>query len=80
MKAHFPSEDGCFINKNYRLLQRYSAGQHTLNEADTLKMLEEVHFGGLSKFNQLYMAPESNTRRLVKQRCGPGRVSWYEIL
>jgi MoaA/NifB/PqqE/SkfB family radical SAM enzyme len=54
MKKHFPSEDGCFINKNYRLLERYSAGQKILCKADTLKMLEEVRTGELSTFNKLY--------------------------
>jgi MoaA/NifB/PqqE/SkfB family radical SAM enzyme len=64
MKARFPSEDGCFINKNYRLLQRYSAGRHTLNKADTLKMLDEVHFGGLSKFNQLYYGSRAKCQNI----------------
>ena len=54
MKDHFPSEDSCFINKNYRLLKRYSAGRKTLGKADTLKMLQEVRFGRLSRFNGLY--------------------------
>jgi MoaA/NifB/PqqE/SkfB family radical SAM enzyme len=54
MGRRFPSEDGCFINKNYRLLQRYSSGQKVLPEQDALKMLREVRFGELSKFNKLY--------------------------
>jgi MoaA/NifB/PqqE/SkfB family radical SAM enzyme len=54
MQSHFPSEDGCFINKNYRLVQKYSAGRTTLDRADCLKMLEEVEFGELSRFNQLH--------------------------
>ncbi|MFC2009010.1 radical SAM/SPASM domain-containing protein [Chloroflexota bacterium] len=54
MQAHFPSEDGCFINKNYRLVQKYSAGRTTLDREDCLKMLEEVRFGGLSRFNELH--------------------------
>ncbi len=54
MKKHFPSENGCFINKNYRLLQSYSGGRETLGKAATLKMLAEVQFGGFSQFNRLY--------------------------
>ena len=54
MREHFPSEDGCFINKNYRLFQKYSAGRRTLSGEDALRLLEEVHFGDLSKFNRLY--------------------------
>jgi MoaA/NifB/PqqE/SkfB family radical SAM enzyme len=54
MRAHFPAEDGCFINKNYGLLQKYSNGQKTLSKTESMKMLEEVHFGEQSEFNRLY--------------------------
>jgi hypothetical protein len=53
MARHFPSEDSCFINKNYRLLEKYSHGRNLMNREETLKMLEEVHFGPLAKFNRL---------------------------
>jgi MoaA/NifB/PqqE/SkfB family radical SAM enzyme len=71
MKKHFPSEDGCFINKNYRLLQRYSAGRKTLGKADTLKMLEEVRFGELSQFNKLYYGSRAKQERLTRERLSP---------
>jgi len=54
MRAHFPSEDSCFINKNYPLLQKHSAGQTTLDREASLALLEEVRFGGLSRFNALH--------------------------
>jgi MoaA/NifB/PqqE/SkfB family radical SAM enzyme len=54
MRQHFPSEADCFINKNYRLLQKHSAGEATLRREDTLALLQEVEFGGLSRFNRLY--------------------------
>jgi MoaA/NifB/PqqE/SkfB family radical SAM enzyme len=54
MRAHFPSEDSCFINKNYQLLRKYSAGKQTLGRAETLKMLDEVRFSELAEFNKLY--------------------------
>jgi len=54
MSRHFPTEDCCFINKNFRLLQKYAACQKTLDKKDSLKMLEEVRFGELSDFNKLY--------------------------
>jgi MoaA/NifB/PqqE/SkfB family radical SAM enzyme len=54
MKSHFPSEDRCFLNKNYRLLQKYSHGENTISRSETLKMMQEVKFGQLSKFFQLY--------------------------
>jgi MoaA/NifB/PqqE/SkfB family radical SAM enzyme len=72
MRAHFPSEDGCFINKNYRLLQRYSAGRKTLDKPDTLKMLAEVSFGGLSRFNQLHHGRRSESRTGFPRNLGPG--------
>jgi MoaA/NifB/PqqE/SkfB family radical SAM enzyme len=71
MKRHFPSEDGCFINKNYRLLQRYSAGRKTLGKADTLKMLEEVRFGGLAQFNKLHYGSRATRETLEHQTLSP---------
>jgi MoaA/NifB/PqqE/SkfB family radical SAM enzyme len=65
MKKHFTSDDGCFINKNYRLLQRYSTGQKTLCKSDTLRMLEDVRFGGLAKFNQLYYGTGAEQKTLA---------------
>ncbi len=62
MKKHFPSEATCFINKNYRLLQRYATGQKTLCKKDTLKMLEEVHFSELARFNKLYYGTMSKQK------------------
>jgi MoaA/NifB/PqqE/SkfB family radical SAM enzyme len=71
MRDRFPSEDSCFINKNFRLLGKYSSGRKTLSEQDTLKLLDEVRFGGLSRFNALYY-PTGSTRRA--HRTGPGPV------
>ena len=65
MKNHFPSENSCFINKNYRLLQKYSGGQTVLDKADTLKMMEEVRFGPLSRFSQLYYRSEKRTEMIA---------------
>ncbi len=65
MKKHFPSEDGCFINKNYRLLERYSDGQGILCKADTLKMLQEARMGELSRFNKLYYGSRARQSTFV---------------
>jgi MoaA/NifB/PqqE/SkfB family radical SAM enzyme len=54
MKRHFPSENSCFINKNYHLLKKYSDGQALLDKTATLKMMKEVNFGPLSRFSELY--------------------------
>ena len=57
MKKYFPSPNGCFINKNYHLLKKYSDGEVVLDKAATLKMMEEVRFGPLSRFWKIYYRP-----------------------
>ena len=59
MARSFPSESTCFINKNFRLLQKYSSGQSTLNKEDTARMLKEVNFGELSRFNSIFYRQRS---------------------
>jgi MoaA/NifB/PqqE/SkfB family radical SAM enzyme len=54
MKKRFPTEDQCFINKNYQLLKKYYSGQFPVSKNDTLKMLDEISFGPLPRFYQLY--------------------------
>ena len=56
MKCYFPSENRCFINKNYPLLRRYYRGKAPICKEDTLRLMKEVHFDPLSKFFQLYYA------------------------
>ena len=53
MKAHFPSESCCFINKNYDLLKKYYKGQSPLSKEDTIDMMKEVRFSPLSEFSRL---------------------------
>lgn len=51
MKQQFPTENECFINKNCRLLAGKSlplAGQ------DAMAVVNQVQFGPLARFNQLY--------------------------
>lgn len=54
MKDYFPTENTCFINKNYKLLQKYSSDKPFICKEDTLKMMEEVEFGPLSGFYKIY--------------------------
>jgi MoaA/NifB/PqqE/SkfB family radical SAM enzyme len=54
MRQLFPSENGCFINKNYRLLQKYSRGRNVLSRQDSTLMMKEVRFGPLARFFELY--------------------------
>ena len=54
MRRLFPSENSCFINKNYKLLQKYSRGRNILSKKDSLLMMQEVDFGPLARFFELY--------------------------
>ncbi len=51
MKKHFPTEDCCFINKNYELLQKYDEGRSPICKEATLKMMKEVQFGNLARLS-----------------------------
>ncbi|MEI7615592.1 MAG: radical SAM protein [Actinomycetota bacterium] len=53
MKARFPSENCCFINKNYELLKKYYKGQSPISREDTMEMMKEVEFSPLSEFSRL---------------------------
>ncbi len=54
MKSHFPSEDRCFINKNYRLIQQYFRGIAPLGIQESVKVRKEACYGRRSRFFQLY--------------------------
>ena len=54
MKRHFPSDESCFINRNYSLLQKYGRGRIPLGAAESEELLAEVHFGPLAKFFEIF--------------------------
>jgi len=54
MKSHFPSEDRCFINRNYNLIQKYFRGTAPLGIQESIKVAEEACFGPRSRFFRLY--------------------------
>jgi MoaA/NifB/PqqE/SkfB family radical SAM enzyme len=54
MKNHFPSQDCCFVNKNYKLFEKFYKGQLPISKEDTVEMLKEAQFGKLSEFFKLY--------------------------
>lgn len=54
MKQHFPSEDCCFINKNYKLFQKYMKDNAIVNRDDSFALMREVQFGPPARFFQLY--------------------------
>ena len=53
MRARFPSERSCFINKNYRLFQSRSRGGGPIQREDALEMLSQVRFGPRARFLEL---------------------------
>jgi len=53
MRRHFPSEESCFINRNYPLLQKHSRGQIPLGKTESEELLAEVRFGPLAKFFEI---------------------------
>jgi len=54
MKQCFPSEECCFINKNYKLFQKYGKDNSTVCRDDSFALMREVEFGPLARFFQLY--------------------------
>lgn len=55
MKSLFqPSHEGCFINTNYRLLQKYAEGQLMLDREKSINMMTEAKFGPLSEFGRKF--------------------------
>lgn len=54
MRKYFRSENTCFINKNYRLIQKYFRSTAPLGVQESIKVAEEACFGPLSRFFQLY--------------------------
>jgi MoaA/NifB/PqqE/SkfB family radical SAM enzyme len=50
MRQFFPSEDSCFINKNYALILQYFHGTAPLGIEESIKVVEEACFGPRSRF------------------------------
>ncbi len=54
MKRFFPSEESCFINHNYSLLQKYSRGRIPLGRDEAKTLLADVRFGPLASFFKIF--------------------------
>ena len=52
MRRHFPGEERCFCNKNYRLLCTDGNGHLPLDREHAIAMLEQVEFGPPAEFNR----------------------------
>ncbi|MBN2010645.1 radical SAM protein [candidate division KSB1 bacterium] len=54
MLERFPTENTCFINKNYKILQKYMPSNSSIQKDDALKVIDEVEFGPLPKFFKMH--------------------------
>ena len=54
MRRHFPSEESCFINRNYALLRKHGHGQIPLGKTESERLLAEVRFGPLARFFEIF--------------------------
>jgi MoaA/NifB/PqqE/SkfB family radical SAM enzyme len=53
MLERFPTENTCFINKNYKILQKYLKPDSPIGEEDSLRITGEIQFGPPAKFFEL---------------------------
>jgi MoaA/NifB/PqqE/SkfB family radical SAM enzyme len=53
MRRLFPTEDHCFINRNFEMLRPF-AGRLPVGREDSLKLVESVRFGPLAGFFRLH--------------------------
>lgn len=54
MRRYFPSDDTCFINRNYSLIKNHFRGTMPLGIQESVKVAEAACFGPHSRFFQLY--------------------------
>ncbi len=54
MRRFFPSEESCFINRNYPLLRKYGSGRVPLLPAESEALLADVRFGPLARFFRIH--------------------------
>jgi MoaA/NifB/PqqE/SkfB family radical SAM enzyme len=54
MTGSFPSDSKCFVNKNYRVFQKYADGRKLFERASSLDIMNEVDFGERSAFFKKY--------------------------
>jgi MoaA/NifB/PqqE/SkfB family radical SAM enzyme len=53
MRARFPIENSCFMNKNFEKLQSSSSNHMTIGKEESIRIMEGIEFGPLPKFFQL---------------------------
>jgi len=59
MGQRFPTEDRCFVNRNWALIRDVSGGALPMGRQQVLAMLDRVTFRPMSTFNGRYYKPRS---------------------
>jgi MoaA/NifB/PqqE/SkfB family radical SAM enzyme len=54
MRRFFPSEESCFINRNYHLVPKHSRGRIPLGREESEELLADVQFGPLATFFKIF--------------------------
>jgi MoaA/NifB/PqqE/SkfB family radical SAM enzyme len=54
MRRFFPSEEGCFINRNYQLVRDKGRGRIPLEKTESEELLAGVRFGPLASFYEIF--------------------------
>ena len=62
MKAHFPSDDTCFINKNFPLIRDAGRGRGFLDHAASLQVMAKAEFRAPSGFFRLYLRDKKENK------------------
>ncbi len=74
MRGFFPSDSKCFVNRNYRIFQKYSDGSQMFERTGSQKIMNEVDFGERSAFFKKYygtrMRGNGNGVRTIPGRIG----------
>lgn len=53
MAARFPGENGCFINRNYRILQTFRPAGSPVIDAEATHVMDKITFGPQARFFEL---------------------------
>lgn len=65
MRNCFPSDGSCFINRNYRLFEKYADSTGMLDKAASAAMLKEVRFGPPARFSGIHYGHEKKQAAAV---------------
>jgi len=65
MRRRFSPGSSCFVNKNFKLLQKYSQGRLPISRENALALLREIDFGLPGRFVRLYQGRGAKISRRI---------------